>query len=147
MANLTIRALSTIATASVQAAGLSSAAVPIQVAGLSAPETRQLSLQQVNDIIVAASKLIAGTSSSFVAARGSAAVTGSSAINTGLAVITNLVVAIRGALGSSSAAVSWSALASSGWFSALVYANATATNVAPALSTIAVTVDWISVGS
>jgi hypothetical protein len=43
--------------------------------------------------------------------------------------------------------VSWSALASTGYFSAFVYANATATNVAAVLSVAPVTVDWIAVGT
>lgn len=146
MANLTLLELSVVPTSTVQAAGLGTVVTAVQSTGFAAPQTRQLTLQQINDIVVAASKLIAGLTSSQVHARGSASVTGNSAINTGLASIVNLCVSIRGALASSVAAVSWSPLASAGWFSALVYANPVSSTTAPAQSTIAATVDWIAVG-
>lgn len=151
MANLTIAELSTVASSAVTSAGLSSSLMPIQVDGLTAPETRQLTLAQLATVIasavVTAGSAIKGTAAGVGQANGSASVTGSSAINTGLTTLTRVILSIRGALTSSAASVSWSALASSGYFSAFVYAVPTATNVAPALGITATTVDWIAVGT
>ena len=77
----------------------------------------------------------------------SASVTGTLAINTGLTTITNVVVSLRGTPTSTTNEVTWSALASSGWFSALTWAQATATNVNPVASGSAATVDWIAFGT
>lgn len=96
---------------------------------------------------VSSATLVAGVAAGYKIARGTASVTGNSAVNTGLATLVSVTLAIVGVLSSSAAAVSWSALASTGYFSAYVYANPTATNVAPAQSGIAQTVSWIAVGT
>lgn len=151
MANLTIAQLSTVATSAVSSAGNSAVAMPIQVDGLTAPETRQLTFDQLAEVIAAAvvtaGLAIKASTAGVAQIASSSSITGSATINTGLTTLSRVVLSIRGALSSSASAVSWSALASSGYFSAFVYANPTATNVAPAVSTLATTVDWIAVGT
>lgn len=151
MANLTIRQLSTVATTAVSSAGTSSTFLPIQVAGLTAPETRQLSAAQLADVIatavLTAAKGIKSSVAGVAQVIASSSITGSATVNTGLTTLTNVILSIRGAFTSSAMGVSWSALASSGYFSAFVWANPTATNVAAALSVAPVTVDWIAVGT
>lgn len=143
MANRQLTQLDSVATSAVT----SSAAFVIQDVTLSDPNTRQLSLAQVSALVVADQKIVRALTSSAGIANSSASVTGTSSINTGLTTLMNVALTIRGALSSSAAAVSWSALASSGWFQARVYANPVSSSEAPALSTIAQTVDWIAVGT
>lgn len=144
---MTIVQLSTIATSALTSAGLSSVHLESQIDGISTPESRQIGLDQVADVITADRKLVRAATSSFGVAGGSASVTGSLAINTGLSALSRAILVIRGALTSSAAAVSWSPLASAGWFSAFVYANPLSSTNAPALSVAAVTVDWIAQGT
>lgn len=96
---------------------------------------------------IATLKAVIGVAAGYAIARGTASITGNSAINTGLTTIVHVGVSIVGVLASSASAVSWSALASTGYMSAFVYANATATNVAPAQSGLATTVSWVAVGT
>jgi hypothetical protein len=151
VANLTILELSTVATSAVSSAGNSSVAIPIQIDGYTAPETRQLTLAQLAEVIAAAvvtaGNAIKSTTAGVAQVVASSSITGSATVNTGLTTLTNVILAIRGGLTSSAAGVSWSALASTGYFSAFVYANPVSSSDAPALSTTPVTVDWISVGT
>lgn len=143
MAEKTINELDTVSTSAAAAAGLSAINFEVQITGLSDPESRQMTEQQILDV----AKAVRAVSSGTILASGSASITGSSAINTGLGLVTRAFLTIRGVLGSSSAAVSWSALASSGYFNACVFANPVSSSSAPALSSVPVTVDWICVGT
>lgn len=91
--------------------------------------------------------IVVGVAAGYKIARGTASVTGNTAINTGLATLVSVGLNIVGVLTSSASALSWSALASTGYFSAFVYANPTATNVAPAQSVQATVVSWSAQGT
>jgi Ni,Fe-hydrogenase I cytochrome b subunit len=91
--------------------------------------------------------MVTGVASGYAIARGTASVTGNAAVNTGLTTLVSVALAIKGVLTSSAAAVSWSALASTGYFSAFVYANPVSSTEAPAQGTAATTVSWIAVGT
>lgn len=99
------------------------------------------------DLPALAQNFIGGLVAGIRAAASSATVTGTLAINSGLTTVANVCITLRGLPSSSAQIATWSPLASTGWFSALVFAVATATNVAPAASTLAQTVDWIAIGS
>lgn len=146
MANKQINDLATVVTSAVT----SSANFEIQDAGQANPQSRLLNilqLLQLGPIFRAFHSGVTALSSATRIASSSATVTGTLAINTGLTTLVNVTIALRGAPASSAVLATWSPLASSGWFSALVYALATATNVAPAASTIPQTVDWIATGT
>lgn len=143
MANRTLIQLDTVATSSVTPA----AVFVIQDESLSDPNTRQLSLEQLSDLVVAEADAVVATSSGVATAAGTVAFTGTSSINTGLTVASHVIVSLKGSMSSSAASVSWSALASSGWFQGRVYANPVSSSEAPVVSTIPATVSWIAVGS
>lgn len=146
MANLQINQLTTVATTAVT----SSANFEIQDAGQPNPQSRQLNLLaifQLFGIFRATHSGVTALSSGMRIAAGTASVTGTLAINTGLTTVAYTLVSLGQAPTSQVAEVASSVVASSGWTSVAVYAQATATNVNPVVSGTAGVISWISVGT
>lgn len=96
---------------------------------------------------LASAMAVVGVAAGYKIARGTQAATGTTAVNTGLATIAAVAVSIVGAISSGTCWVSWSALASTGYFSALVYAQTSSGSGTPAASGVAAVVSWIAVGT
>lgn len=90
---------------------------------------------------------VVGVAAGYKLARGTQAATGTTTIATGLASLASVVVSIVGAISSGTCWASWSALASTGYFSALVYAQTSSGSCTPVASGVAATVSWIAVGA
>jgi len=95
---------------------------------------------------LASTAAVIGVAAGYKLARGTQAATGTTTIATGLASIASVVVSLVGAVSSGTAWVSWSALASTGYFSALVYALTSSGSATPAASGVAAVVSWVAVG-
>lgn len=96
---------------------------------------------------LASANVVVGAAAGYKVARGTASVTGSSAINTGLASIVSFVLSLARAASSGTCWVSHSALASTGYTLAQVWALTSSGDATPVVSSVAATIHWIAVGT
>lgn len=99
------------------------------------------------DLPAGAATAVAGIAAGYKLARGTQAITGTTTIATGLATLASVAVSLVGAVSSGLAWVSYSALASTGYFSALAYGITSSGSATPAASSVAGVVAWIAVGT
>ena len=124
----------------------SSASFEIQDPTLN-PQSRYLDLSQMQTLIRSVNQVLGLTSGVKVTSAQVSGVTSSSAINTGLSSLTAVVVNLVGLASSGTYLTTWSALASTGWFQAFVWAITSSGSATPTASTVSANLSWIATGT